>query len=346
MSPTPTPTPDIQPSLPSANSRPKPVAFGWLISKALGKASLGLLNPKMWLLSVLPFLIACAIWGGLAYFAWEPANNIARSIIGAFWLPDWFTGLFPAGLGNWFDGLRAVWAPLMVMMLLIPGVILTVFVLVGLLGTTVVANHVAKQYGLAPEAKTTTARSINWLGSVWHSAWVLSVLVVLWLLTLPLWLIPGIGFIVPLMLLAWANTRLFTRDVLADYATAPEIANLKATHGATLFTLGLLASLPACIPSFLWLFGGMTIVALPLLGAIAVWVYVMVFIATALLFSHYVMAALKAQRDAAMPLHPAATPIKLSTAETATEAEPPAPESTVFDAQKGLIASANPLLPH
>ena len=313
---------------------PQPVATsrsqGWLATKAIGKASLGLLNPKMWALSLIPFAIAALFWGVIAYVAWEPANNIARTIIGSFWLPDWITSMIPAGMNVWLDSLRAVWAPLVVMMLLIPGVILTVFVLVGLLGSTVIAQHVAKQYALSPLTQSKTARGISVLGSVWHSTWVLSILVVLWILTLPLWLIPGLGFIIPLALLAWANARLFTRDALADFATATEIVSLKTTHGSTLFSLGLLSSLPACIPSFLWLFGGMTIVALPLLGAIAVWLYVMMFIATALVFSHYVLAALRDLRANA----PAAAPQDLPTAQ-ATNPSLPSPkvvDANVIDA--------------
>ena len=306
---------------------------GWLATKAMGKASLGLLNPKMWALSLIPFALAALFWGAVAYFLWEPANNISRTVIGSIGLPSWITDLIPAGMNTWLDTLRAVWAPLVVMMLLIPGVILTVFVLVGLLGSTVVANHVSKQYELVPLTQSKTARGISVLGSVWHSSWVLTVLVVLWILTLPLWLIPGLGFIIPIALLAWANARLFTRDALVDFATTAEIATLKNTHGSTLFSLGLLASLPACIPSFLWLFGGMTIVALPLLGAIAVWLYVMMFIATALLFSHYVLAALRDLRGAMVAATPQTALDPNPLPELAPDTEPALPDPNVIDSE-------------
>ena len=278
------------------NSTQSP-SHGWLVTKSLGKASLGLLNPKIWLLSVIPFAIAAVLWAGLAWFAWEPMNNIARTVIGSFGLPTWLNELIPTGLSQWLDSMRTVWAPLVVMTLVIPLVMLTVFVLVSVLGSAAVANHVAKQYALEPLTRGVAARSISVAGAIWHSTWVLSVFIVFWILTLPLWLLPGIGFVVPLLLLAWANARLFTRDALVDFATPTEMLALKQQHGSTLFLLGVLASLPAALPSFLWLFGGVMVLALPLMTGIAVWLYVMIFLATALLFSHYTLSALSQLRS-------------------------------------------------
>jgi len=43
-----------------------------------------------------------------------------------------------------------------------------------------------------------------------------------WLLTLPLWLIPGLSLILPMLLMAWFNRRTFAYDALSMHATAEE----------------------------------------------------------------------------------------------------------------------------
>jgi Etoposide-induced protein 2.4 (EI24) len=262
-------------------------SHSWLATKAMLKASLGLLNPKIWALSFMPLLLGAALWGGIAYFAWEPLNDALRAMISGVDMPNWLPDWLPS---------RGVWIPLTILLVTIPGVMVTAIVLVAVFGTHVVARRVALQYGIAPLAQTTLARSAGLLASLWHSAWVLGVLCTLWLLTLPVWLIPGLGLIVPLMLLGWANARLFSRDVLIDFATDQERAAVLKNHRTTLWGLGLVASVPSFIPAFLWLGGAIVVVALPAMALLATWLYVMIFLATSLLFSHYLIAALSEHR--------------------------------------------------
>lgn len=261
----------------------------WLATKAFAKASLGLLNPKIWALSAMPLLLAGAIWGGIAYFAWEPMNDVLRAMVSDVYMPTWLPDWIPS---------RGVWIPLAVLLVTVPGVMVTAIVLVSVFGTSIIARRVALHYGVAPLSQSGLARSAGMLASLWHSVWVLGVLFGLWLITLPVWLIPGLGLIVPLMLLGWANSRLFSYDVLADFATAEERSRIEHTHRSTLWGLGLLASAPAFIPAFLWLGGAIYTVVLPVMALVATWLYVMIFLATSLLFSHYLMPALKQLREA------------------------------------------------
>jgi hypothetical protein len=261
----------------------------WLATKAFAKASLGLLNPKIWALSAMPLLLAGAIWGGIAYFAWEPMNDVLRAMVSDVYMPTWLPDWIPS---------RGVWIPLAVLLVTVPGVMVTAIVLVSVFGTSIIARRVALHYDVVPLAQSGLARSAGLLASLWHSVWVLGVLFALWIITLPVWLIPGLGLIVPLMLLGWANSRLFSYDVLADFATAEERSSLEQSHRSTLWGLGLLASAPAFIPAFLWLGGAIYTVVLPVMALVATWLYVMIFLATSLLFSHYLMPALKQLRQA------------------------------------------------
>ncbi len=260
----------------------------WLATKALAKATLGLLNPKLWLLSLLPLLLSGLLWAGAGYFGWDAANVVVRQLIGGVELPVW--------LPDWLPN-RSVVVPFIVLMLTFPLVLITAFMTISVFGTSIVAQRIATQYGLKPLELSTLDKSANLLGSVWHNTWVLLVLGVVWLITLPAWLLAGAGMLVALVLLGWANARLFSRDVLVDFATQSERGTLFKTHRSTLWGLGLLASVPAAIPTLLWVSGALAFVALPVIALIAVWLAIMVFLATSALFSHYLLPALKEQRD-------------------------------------------------
>jgi CysZ protein len=72
--------------------------------------------------------------------------------------------------------------------------------------------------------------------------------VLAWVLTLPLWLIPGFSLLIPLLLMAWLNRRTFAYDALSMHATAVEWNGLRGQHKTPLFMLGLSMALLAHIP--------------------------------------------------------------------------------------------------
>ncbi len=69
-----------------------------------------------------------------------------------------------------------------------------------------------------------------------------------WVLTIPLWLIPGFSLLVPLLLMAWLNRRTFAYDALSLHATAGEWQELRQRHKMPLFMLGLVMALLAHVP--------------------------------------------------------------------------------------------------
>ena len=76
-----------------------------------------------------------------------------------------------------------------------------------------------------------------------------SVLFVLgWLVTLPLWLIPGFSLLIPLLLMGWLNRRTFAYDALSLHATAEEWREIRSRHKRPLFMLGLTMALFAHVP--------------------------------------------------------------------------------------------------
>ena len=74
------------------------------------------------------------------------------------------------------------------------------------------------------------------------------IFIVAWVVTIPLWLIPGFSLLVPLLLMGWLNRRTFAYDALSLHATDSEWASLRAVQKTPLFMLGLTMALLAHIP--------------------------------------------------------------------------------------------------
>jgi hypothetical protein len=254
-----------------------------LVYKALFKAFIGILSPKIWFLSLMPLLIAVVLWAGLWFFLWDTMvlilSNVVSSVESPTWLPTWLPT-------------KTVWISLIILLLSLPLVMMTALLLVNTLGTQTVAQRVAKQYNVPLIKYSVLESSANTISSIWHSIWILIVLGFLWMLSLPTWFVPGLGLIIQFLLMAWANTRLFSRDVLLDFADKSTRDAVIKIHKNTLFGLGLMTSIPAFLPSMLWLSGGILIVFLPLIVLLTVWVSIMIFLAASLLFSHYLIPAL------------------------------------------------------
>ena len=114
--------------------------------------------------------------------------------------------------------------------------------------------------------------------STWNSVSAALLFIVGWLVTLPLWLIPGLGLVLPLFWMAWLNRRTFAYDALAAHATPEEWGALRRQHAMPLLLLG----------AFM---GALTHV--PLLGLLAPSL-------AALAYVHFGLEALRRQRRGAV----------------------------------------------
>lgn len=69
-----------------------------------------------------------------------------------------------------------------------------------------------------------------------------------WLLSLPLWLIPGLSLILPMLLMASLNRRTFAYDALSMHATDAEWRDIRYKYKRPQFMLGLVMALLAHVP--------------------------------------------------------------------------------------------------
>ena len=85
-------------------------------------------------------------------------------------------------------------------------------------------------------------------GAVWNSVSAVLLFAGGWLLTLPLWLIPGFALLLPILWMAWLTRRTFAYDALTVHATDDEWRVLRRQHSLPLLLLGVTLALLAHVP--------------------------------------------------------------------------------------------------
>jgi len=247
------------------------------------------LHPRVIAWSLIPLLLMVLAAFALAYFFWHEAIATVQ-----LWLEQWALVVFAL---QWLESvglgfLQAVLAPLIVLLLASPLIVLATLLLVAVVLTPVAVELVARRRFADLERR----QGGSWLGSL---GWSLghSVLALLALLvSLPLWLIPPLGLVLPPLILGWLSYRVLAFDALAEHASRAERHELLRRHRSVLLLMGVFCGLLSAIPSLLWASGAMFIAMAPLLVPVAVWVYTWVFALAALWFVHYLLAALQALR--------------------------------------------------
>lgn len=264
---------------------------------AFGKALLSQLHFRMLLLTVLPFVVSVALWGVLLWLGLQPMID---------WLHAYFTdngGFRVAGdMLGWFGlgAINTVLVPLIAMWVLLPLMILTALVFVGVMAMPVIVRHVGTRH--YPELQQKKGGTV--LGSLWIAAYSFAIFAFLWLATLPLALFPPLTFVVQPALWGWLTYRVMAYDALAEHASADEMKTLLRQHRWPLLAIGAVTGAMGAAPTLLWLGGALSVIFFPMLAAGAIWLYVLVFVFTGLWFEHYCLDALRQYRAA-----PAGTPV-------------------------------------
>ncbi|HZY20532.1 MAG TPA: EI24 domain-containing protein [Ramlibacter sp.] len=247
------------------------------------------LHPRVVALSILPLLLMVLAAIGLGWLFWDPAvDAVFRWLESSALLSragDWLRDL---GLG----GLRTVVAPLVVIFLATPVIVLCSLLAVATLMTPALVRLVAERRfpGLAREQGGSLLGSIAWsLGST------LLALVAL-VVSLPLWLIPPLVFVLPPLIWGWLAYRVMAFDALAEHATREERRLLLKQHRLPLLGIGVLTGYLGAAPSVVWASGALFAAAFVILVPLAIWIYTLVFAFSSLWFGHYCLAALEQLR--------------------------------------------------
>jgi CysZ protein len=207
------------------------------VLEALTRALGDLREPRVLALGLVPPLAAIAVWAGLA---WALADDWSRLVAGWIATTPWLTWLSDWGLSSvlvWASGIAAL-------ALLLPVMLITVVVVTEIVAMPLIVPLVGKRYH--PQLVQRKGGTVA--GSLWNAVVAVTLFAVLWIVTLPLWF-TGIGALVlPPLISAWFNQRMFRYDALAEHASPAEYEAIVRGAGGRLFLLGLALALMYAIP--------------------------------------------------------------------------------------------------
>jgi len=290
------------------------------VLQAFWRALLYCLHPRVILLSLLPILVTTGLAFGLAWLYWEPAVAAVRQAIDSWaWLQpvvawlDQFTG----------GAFRSVIGPLVVVAVAVPVLLMVSLLLVSVFMGAAVVTLVAKRRFPALEAR----HGAGWLRSLGWSFLATFLALVLLAASLPLWLIPPLALVVPPLIWGWLSYRVMSFDALAEHASGEERRTLMKRHRWPLLAIGLITGYLGAAPSLVWVGGVMSLVLMPVMLPIFIWLYTLIFALAALWFAHFCLAALAAlrrEREAELvPVAPPAEPALLPVSPETSGLEPP-----------------------
>jgi len=252
------------------------------------------LHPRVIALSVLPLILMGGLALFLGYFFWEAALDAVNATITSWELMSTLIGwLESVGL----VGLKSVLAPMVVVFISTPIIVVVALLVVAALMTPSVLTLVGERRFPTLERK----HGGSLMGATLGALWATLVALVALLLSVPLWFVPPLVLIVPPLIWGWLTYRVMSYDVLADHASREERRELIQRHRGTLLAMGVLTGYLGAAPSIVWASGAMAVVLAPVLMPLAIWIYTLVFAFSALWFAHYALAALhtlRRERDA------------------------------------------------
>ena len=253
------------------------------------RAAMYCLHPRVIALSILPLVIMAALSLGLGYFFWEVAIAAVRGSLDSYELLGtmvrWLEGL---GLNN----LRLVLAPLLLLFLAIPVIVIVSLLFVAVFMTPAMVALVAERRFPQLERK----RGGSLLTSLFWSLGSTVLAVIALVLSIPLWLVPPLILVLPPLIWGWLTYRVMSYDALVDHASSEERRQILQENRGALLGIGILSGYLGAAPSLIWASGAMFVAMAPILVPIAIWIYTLVFAFSSLWFAHYTLNALEQLR--------------------------------------------------
>ena len=206
------------------------------IVKALLDAGKSMLHPIILVIVLVPMMIALSIWVGIGWTYWDSWTSGIQNAVLAHMPTEWIS--FGAAR------IASLLAGAIVIAILTPVVILTAVLIATVFAMPVLVRHVAQNK--YPNLELRHGGTL--LGSVWNAVTAICMFALLWIATLPLWLLGPLAAPLPVLLSAYLNQRLFRYDALSEHASAQEMNQIFALAGRRLFLLGLMTGLLYFIP--------------------------------------------------------------------------------------------------
>lgn len=207
------------------------------VVSALVEALKTLLNPKMLALVLWPILLALIVWLAIAFFYWGSWADSLTALIQATPLEKWVQQGFLATVSNYL-------VKFMLAVLLLAAVYLTAMLITAVFVMPIMVNHMARKY--YPDLERKQGGTIA--DSVANTAAAIAVYCLGWVLSLPLWLFLPLAIVLPVILMAYLNQRLFRYDALSEHASKQEYEQIVRHAAPRLYSLGAIIGLLNFVP--------------------------------------------------------------------------------------------------
>ncbi|HKO87357.1 MAG TPA: EI24 domain-containing protein [Burkholderiales bacterium] len=197
-----------------------------------------LFHPRMLWLMIWPMVVSVVLW---AAALWLFSGQIIQ------WLQEYFNiSPLATWTSQWFSfaAVSGALAWLLLLLLFVPLVLVTASLIIGIFGMSTMANHVAER-----EYPTLVRKHGGSIGAMAVNAfYALFIFLVLSIVSLPLWFIPFLWPVLPVLLFAYFNQRMFRFDALAEHASKEEMRTIFSRYSGRMFILAIMLSLVAHIP--------------------------------------------------------------------------------------------------
>ncbi|MGG4604654.1 EI24 domain-containing protein [Paenalcaligenes sp. Me131] len=210
----------------------------------LKQAAVSQLHPKMLAALLLPIVVALVGVIIMLWTLWTPLSlYVGNWMNHSEWLNQtdgWFA---QQGWLSWFS-LSASLIPIIVVLIIFPASGALGMIVASIFVMPLALAHVQQKY--YPDLKQESSNAT--LLSVSNAISVGIIFMVGWVLTMPLWLIPFLGFLVPLFWGSFLFTRLLRMDSLVEHADGAERDEIMAKNKREYWLLGLAMALLNFLP--------------------------------------------------------------------------------------------------
>lgn len=202
-------------------------------------------RPKMLMLTLASVAIASIFWLVLIWLSIDPLVNAAMWVLSYLGLD--FSAEAVSTDAAFLGWLKFILVPLAVFGLLWPIVATSAVLLAGLYVTPPVVNYLTDKEFQGIEKKGDSGMVM----SLWVTLKAVVIFLVAWIVTLPLWLIPGMAFVLPVLLTAYLLMAVMRFDSLAGHATKQEIKEIRKRDSTSAWLIGLVCAFLSFIPPIL-----------------------------------------------------------------------------------------------
>jgi CysZ protein len=197
-----------------------------------------LLHPRMLWLMVWPMLVSLTFWLALA-LAFGKRLVDALSALMRGWLEP-AAGFVRLDFGD----VTVIAAYVVLFLVFVPLVYITALFILGIFGMQKMVDYVAQRSFPTMERRHGGSAA----GSIGNALIALLGMVGLFVVSLPLWILPPLWPLIPLIIFAWVNQRLLRYDALAEHADRVEMQRLFRERRSALYVMGFALALLAYVP--------------------------------------------------------------------------------------------------